>query len=695
MLKSVQSEVYNWKNVEIVGGGFVSGIVFHPKQKDLIYARTDIGGAYRWNPQTKRWVPLQDFLAKSDWNLYGVESMGIDPTDPNRLYLAVGTYTNNWAGNGAILSSNDQGRSFVRTDLPFKNGGNEDGRSIGERLAVHPNHPNTVYFGTRNEGLWRSDDFGKTWRRDENFPVKSKTNGTGIGFILFYGKDIYVGVSASISGVNLYKSGDDGKSWQPVAGQPTGFLPHHGAFDSAGNLYLTYGDKPGPNGMSSGAVWRWNTKNGVWAEITPVKPGTTLGNFGYAGLAIDSKRPGVVWVSSMDKWSSKDDIWLTADGGKNWNSLLAHSERDGSGAPYLFLGRPEIDLGHWIGALALDPFRSGHVLYGTGATIFGSDNADNLTKNQKSQWTVRAQGLEETAILDLISPPSGANLISAMGDIGGFRHDEVSVVPIRGKALSPMFNTTNYLDFAEHVPTILVASGNAKIHAAISMNGGDSWQLLATEPSGTRGSGPIAVSADGKTILWSPQESRLHFSKDNGASWAVCEGIGNNGAARPTADRYDSSLFYALVPSTGDIYKSNDGGMHFTKMAVSIPAGNDNNLETVAGAPNNLWACAGDNGLWHQNASWPLRRMEGVNYARSIGFGRPKPGIRYSTIFLNGTVNNVPGVFRSTDVGTTWERIDDPLHQFGTMNVICGDPRIFGRVYLGTNGRGILYADPK
>ena len=40
-------------------------------------------------------------------------------------------------------------------------------------------------------------------------------------------------------------------------------------------------------------------------------------------------------------------------------------------------------------------------------------------------------------------------------------------------------------------------------------------------------------------------------------------------------------------------------------------------------------------------------------------------------------------------------RINDDQHQWGRAGdtAITGDPRIYGRVYIGTNGRGIIYGD--
>ena len=270
----MKQQPYAWNSVEIVGGGFVSGLFFHPQQKDLLYARTDIGGAYRWEPATRRWTPLQDWLEKKDWNLYGTESVGLDPSDPRRLYLAVGTYTNDWAGNGAILRSTDQGRTFQRADLPFKLGGNEDGAAwaSGWPSARKTDGPCTSGAATRGCGAPATTRRpGSGWRAPGEGPHRRHRSRMGSlrrrrGLRLREGRRR-----------QLWRSDDGGRTWKAVPGQPQNLLPHHGAIDGAGTLYLTYSNAPGPNGASDGAVWK-RDKSGAWTDVTPGKSG----GFGYA-----------------------------------------------------------------------------------------------------------------------------------------------------------------------------------------------------------------------------------------------------------------------------------------------------------------------------------------------------------------------------------------------------------------------------
>jgi len=62
-----QTQAYTWRSVVTNGGGgFVPGIVFNPTEPNLIDAQTDIGGAYRWDAGTNRWIPLMDSVSFAD-----------------------------------------------------------------------------------------------------------------------------------------------------------------------------------------------------------------------------------------------------------------------------------------------------------------------------------------------------------------------------------------------------------------------------------------------------------------------------------------------------------------------------------------------------------------------------------------------------------------------------------------------------
>ncbi|WP_229263783.1 hypothetical protein [Cohnella cholangitidis] len=53
------------------------------------------------------------------------------------------------------------------------------------------------------------------------------------------------------------------------------------------------------------------------------------------------------------------------------------------------------------------------------------------------------------------------------------------------------------------------------------------------------------------------------------------------------------------------------------------------------------------------------------------------------------------GIYRSDNGGASWIRINDDQYQFGAADrTITGDPRVYGRVYVGTNGLGIVIGNP-
>lgn len=109
------AESYVWQSVAIRGGGFVPGLVFGTAEKNVLYARTDMAGAYRWDEAKYGWIPIMDWLTRPDVKYIGVESIAADPVDANVVYMAVGTYTS--SGNGQIIRSADRGNTWTRYNI--------------------------------------------------------------------------------------------------------------------------------------------------------------------------------------------------------------------------------------------------------------------------------------------------------------------------------------------------------------------------------------------------------------------------------------------------------------------------------------------------------------------------------------------------------------------------------------------------
>ncbi|HUI30560.1 MAG TPA: T9SS type A sorting domain-containing protein [Candidatus Acidoferrales bacterium] len=698
---------YTWKSVAAGGGGFVPGIIYHPAAPGLAYARTDIGGAYRWDNSTNRWIPLTDMMNRSTYDYMGILSIAVDPKDTNRVFMETGQYTQSWAGYGALLSSTDRGNTWSIFTLPMKVGGNEDGRGCGERLQVDPNVDSIFFMGTSSfsgtspsqPGLWKSANSGASWSSVSLFTPKN------VNFVLFDPSSsspgnptqrIFVG-AADTSGKSLYESTDGGGTWTIVSGQPQGVMAIRAVIaDSL--LYMTFANYQGPNGATAGSVWKYNVSTSAWTNVTPAPAPPAQG--GYSGISLYPKNPNYIIVSTLDCWSPMDEVYLTTDGGTHWTGKLRSANLNHSYAPYTASGNLKP---HWLASIAMDPFDSSRAVFGTGYGIWA---CDNLFASSPT-WHFKDQNLEETVPFEIISPPF-TNLLSAMADYDGFRHDSLGVPPPQGR-WNPPKGTTYSIAFAGKVPSKIVKSYNntngSSPYAAYSIDGGTTWNDFTTYPSGTTAGGSwgqlsITISADGNTIVWSPAGASMSYSTDNGKTWTGCGG-GVPSSVQPKADPVNPEKFYVFdATSMGQIWVSTNAGKTFSKGAGGLPTvpsyqAQDGLITTVPGIEGDLWICTGSGGLHHStNSGSSVSKMSSVNTAWLLGAGKSSTPGGYPALYLWGIINGTLGIFRSDNTGASWIRVNDDAHQFGYLYYVTGDPRVYGRCYVSTGGRGILYGEP-
>ena len=152
-------------------------------------------------------------------------------------------------------------------------------------------------------------------------------------------------------------------------------------------------------------------------------------------------------------------IYRTTDGGAHWQDIRPLSKRDVSSVPFLLWGGKEAGFGWWMSGVAIDPFDSNHLAYTTGATIYETKNLLDAEHNKTVAWKPWVEGIEQTAVLELVSPPKGAPLVSGFGDIGGFVHFDLDQsVPM---SANPLFINTDNIDYAERAPNVHRPQRNA------------------------------------------------------------------------------------------------------------------------------------------------------------------------------------------------------------------------------------------
>ncbi len=699
------SEAYEFTDLELGGGGWVTGMVIHPTEADLMYARTDVGGAYRWDPTTEHWIQLLSFetVPNPDPGDWQVSSVATSPSDPDRAYMAVGDSTKD--SEGRILISDDRGATWQDHGRGFTIAGNAEDRIGGERLAVDPTDPDTVWFGSRSEGLLVSTDGSATWSPVPSVPIVAAAEGekpTGVKWVLASEFGVFVGIAHD----GVYQvSGEPSAPGEITAEKlwASEGIPLDAEIGSDGVLWVAEQKPP--------FVYRFDSSSREQRDVTP------NGGKKFASVAIDPNNPSRVFIGRQN--ISDSGLWRTTDSGEKWKKAAATTTCEQ--VPWL---DEYDDRLLSAGSMAFDP--AGELWFPEGFAMWRSTDLDD----GEVTFQCATLGIEELVSNDVLVTPAGS-IVSAHWDRGAFRHtDGTPQGAIQGPVTE--FNSVWDLDWSPADPDFVVAivadhrfccedSSDAYV-SSFSTDGGQSWERFGSYKSGNHPYklrfGNIAVSAtDTNNLVWLPTFNLPpQFSRDRGTTWSEVilpgtediqkDGV-NRGGSHTTfflnrkvlaADRVAADTFYLYQGDFG-VYRSTDGGQSWALMAsdglpIGSPIGHfHSQLQAVPGEEGHLFFTTGplDQGVWPAyesvdgGDSWT--EVDGTGEVTAIGFGSASEVGGPVTVFLAGELNGERGLWRSIDGAVTWGLISAaPGGNYLPIQAITGHPDEFGTVFVAFGG---------
>ena len=561
---SIESSM-DWDTLNIAGGGFVSGII---TGDDQMYARTDVGGAYRYDYEQKKWVQLLGFLNDADRGFLSVDAMCVDPNDDDTLYLLCGcAYFSD--ARTAIFRSRDAGETFEEIDVTdlIQVHGNGYGRQCGESIAVDPDNPDIIYCGgdatAGTSGLIMSEDGGDTWKAVDgygkldlfeyeiNWPTwtehKVKTTAekydggaNGVSTITITDGKVFVGTS--IKGkANLHVAEVGSDDFKPLSEElPTEQMPSRINLDPDGNLLITY-----INGLmfdsGTGYAYKYNPKTDELKDITPTTTSNGTAkklNVGYGGVFSDRHDSNKLVATTCAQWYSQSwtaDAWdrdaiawgdrffKSEDGGETWTEMTPGNSTSWGGpleANYLEDGghswiRDKAI--HWSGSIAIDPRNSDQFWVVSGNGVFTCED----TWAECPTIRFAADGIEEVVSLDFISRP-GKDPVSVIGDYDGFYHNADGTATQLSPSMAKLTTTTASTGGIAYCPAnpdvmVRLAEGSAMGYYTTD---GTTWQELPNVPlSGAKAA--INQLEDGTYRILLSSSGKISYTDDFGKTWST------------------------------------------------------------------------------------------------------------------------------------------------------------------------------
>ncbi|MDT5062331.1 MAG: hypothetical protein QOH63_2790 [Acidobacteriota bacterium] len=312
------TQALHWRSIGPFRGGRTRAVAGVPTQPNVFYIAQVNGGVFKTTDYGHTWTPIFD-----DQPTGSVGSIAVAASNPSVIYVGSGEglHRPDLSTGDGVYKSVDGGRSWTHLGL-------RDGQQIAqiavdprnaERLFVavagHPYGPN------EERGIFRSIDGGKTFEKvlykDEN------TGGADVQIDPTNPETVYASLwearegpwengSWNGTGGGIFKSTDGGKTWKPLTkGLPEGIVQANIAIASSSprSLFAAVAT------LMSASLYRSDDNGESWQQATTdPRPATRIGGGDLPVLRFDPKNADILYSASIVCWKS-------TDGGKTWTGI--------------------------------------------------------------------------------------------------------------------------------------------------------------------------------------------------------------------------------------------------------------------------------------------------------------------------------------------------------------------------------------
>ena len=585
---------------------------------------------------------------------------------------------------------------------------------IVDALAVHPDTPSTVYASSVGV-LYKSVDSGGTWaatglRQFTNVVVPTSdpniVYSTGSGFIYIYrtndGGETWVEKAGPLGSINalardesdpmtvyvgssggIFRSGNGGDSWERLPSPVTGIAVavKAAAVDPTDSRVIYAGVEVGGAGGISG-VYRSSDRGATWTH-------TSLREGIRSIIVVPSEDFRTVFAITAG-----NGLQVSTDGGQSWQRRAAETEIShlavDPGAPdFLYLIVSDVVYQSSDGGQTRTPVLNGNfgqgvrgIAFSTFATVLvGSERGISRSADGGRVWFKANRGIRGVFVQSLAVDPTDPAIVFATAP-GGIRTSrdggQIWEDPVLGSpeaevvAIDPSNRSTLY------------AAGPGGVHK--SDDSGRNWVSRSPPPAGSSTSriAELVIDPNNARRILAGFE-HVYRSVDGAENWSnvltpdddyssyYYPARVNSIAVAPS----DSSIVYA-GGDTGFIYRSDDGGEHWSDLRAGIGT-----FALVVDSCDPRIVQTGLYGAVHRTidggATWTASSVsENLPYPIPVWALARDP--RHSSTYFAGTQ---AGLFWTNDRGVTWKRFEPALDR--TVLSVALDPT--GRfLYAGTDG---------